>query len=187
MKLNIDDYPVVKEHLLSFGKDRLEQTGKPGARKKTSNKWFETQDSISYWEDFSKQKIVWKRIGSVLRFSYDESGAFCLDSTCFATGKDLKFLLGYLNSTVSKIELLNNSPKTGTGDVITSVQALEPLYIPNADESQKQKIVTLVDQCINALSRGNTDISAFEEAIDMEIFKLFYLTEEEIKYLKKDF
>ena len=30
------------------------------ARKKTSNKWFETQDSISYWDDFSKPKIVYQ-------------------------------------------------------------------------------------------------------------------------------
>ena len=64
---NIDDFPAVKDHLLSFTKERLEQTGnkyvingeKVSARKKTSNKWFETQDAISYWDDFSKQKIVW--------------------------------------------------------------------------------------------------------------------------------
>lgn len=57
---NIDDYPAVKEHLLSFGIERLEQSGKQytingkivKSRKKTNNKWFETQDSISYWEDY---------------------------------------------------------------------------------------------------------------------------------------
>lgn len=55
---DIEKYPTVKQHLLSFGKERLEQTGKTyivndekvKARKKTCNKWFETQDSISYWE-----------------------------------------------------------------------------------------------------------------------------------------
>jgi len=56
---DIDKYPAVKQYLLSFGIERLEQTGKTHivdgekvkARKKTNNKWFETQDSISYWED----------------------------------------------------------------------------------------------------------------------------------------
>lgn len=51
-------YPAVKAHLLTFGMERLEQTGKEyivngqkvKARKKTNNKWFETQDSISYWD-----------------------------------------------------------------------------------------------------------------------------------------
>lgn len=54
---DIDDYPAVKDYLLKFGIERLEQTGKEHiingervkARKKTSNKWYETQDSISYW------------------------------------------------------------------------------------------------------------------------------------------
>lgn len=50
---DIELYPAVKSHLLSFGIERLEQTGKESivkARKKTNNKWFETQDSISYWD-----------------------------------------------------------------------------------------------------------------------------------------
>lgn len=55
---DIEEFPAVKAHLLSYGKERLEQTGKKytingteiKARKKTSNKWFETQDNISYWD-----------------------------------------------------------------------------------------------------------------------------------------
>ena len=54
---DIEQYPAVKQHLLSFGMERLEQTGRSyvingevvKARKKTSGKWFETQDSIAYW------------------------------------------------------------------------------------------------------------------------------------------
>ena len=56
---DIEQYPAVRDYLLSFGKERLEQTGKVytvngekvKARKKTNNKWFETQDSISYWDE----------------------------------------------------------------------------------------------------------------------------------------
>ena len=64
MHYDIEKYPAVKNYLLSFGMKRLEQTGKEyiangekiKARKKTSNKWFETQDSISYWDNFFPQK-----------------------------------------------------------------------------------------------------------------------------------
>lgn len=53
---DIEQYPAVKNYLLSFGMERLEQTGETHivngeiikARKLTNNKWFETQDSISY-------------------------------------------------------------------------------------------------------------------------------------------
>ena len=49
LKLDIESYPSLKQYFLDFGYDRLKQTGDKGARKKTSNQWFETQDSISYW------------------------------------------------------------------------------------------------------------------------------------------
>lgn len=62
LKIDIEIYPAVKQHLLSFGFDRLKQTGDIGARKKSNNKWFETQDSIGYWEDFSKQKLIYPDI-----------------------------------------------------------------------------------------------------------------------------
>ena len=67
---DIEKYPAVKEYLLSFGIERLEQTGceyiidgqKIKSRKKTNNKWFEMQDSINYWEEFSKPKIVYQEL-----------------------------------------------------------------------------------------------------------------------------
>ncbi|WP_111310073.1 DUF7149 domain-containing protein, partial [Confluentibacter sediminis] len=54
LSIDIELYPAVKEHLMGYGYDRLKQTGDKGSRKKTNNQWFETQDSISYWEDFYK-------------------------------------------------------------------------------------------------------------------------------------
>jgi adenine-specific DNA-methyltransferase len=39
LKIDIEEFPAVKAHLLSFGFDRLKQTGDKGARKKTNNKW----------------------------------------------------------------------------------------------------------------------------------------------------
>ena len=52
------------------------------SRKKTNNKWFELQDSISYWEDFYKPKIVYPETTLGAYFSYDTKG-FYLNKTCF--------------------------------------------------------------------------------------------------------
>ena len=87
---NIEDYPAVREYLLSIGIERLEQTGATHiingenikSRKKTNNAWFETQDSISYWEDFSKPKVIYPETTQGAYFAYDESGIL-LDKTCF--------------------------------------------------------------------------------------------------------
>jgi hypothetical protein len=180
---DIEDFPAIKEYLLSFGMERLEQTGKKykikgddvHARKKTNNKWFETQDSISYWEDFSKQKIVWKRVGSILRFSYDEKKCLALDSTCFATGENIKFLVAVLNSKMGKY-LLQDSPKTGTGDLLISVQAVEPIMIPKPSKDVKDEIEKLLDKIFMG------DQSA-EQKIDCKVFKLYGLNEREMAYI----
>ena len=108
---NIDEYPAVKQYLLSFGIERLEQTGKTHivngekvkSRKKTHNKWFETQDSISYWEDFNKPKIIYPDICTFLSFELDTS-CFYLSNTAYflITEKEehLKYFLRVLNSSV---------------------------------------------------------------------------------------
>ncbi|MCQ2976158.1 MAG: Eco57I restriction-modification methylase domain-containing protein, partial [Bacteroidales bacterium] len=71
---DIEKYQAVKQYLLTFGIERLEQTGATHiingisikARKKTTNKWFEVQDSIAYWEDFCKPKVVYPNMTKYL-------------------------------------------------------------------------------------------------------------------------
>ena len=101
LKIDIESYPAVKQHLLSFGYDRLKQTGDKGARKKTNNKWFETQDSISYWEDFYKQKIMYSEIVKEPQFYLDNEGEFFAEATTFImTGSNLDYLYNLLHSKI---------------------------------------------------------------------------------------
>lgn len=114
---DIDDYPALKDYLLAIGIERLEQTGEEHiingervkARKRTNNKWFETQDSISYWDEFSKPKIVWAELSRTGNsFAYSDDGAVVLN-TCYILSfndnefheKELNTLLGFLNSNVA--------------------------------------------------------------------------------------
>ena len=102
---DIDSYPAVRDYLLSFGRERLEQTGaiyrRDGmeikARKKTNNQWFETQDSISYWEDFEQPQILWIELSDEPKFCFAEN-VVSLNSIFFLTGKHLFHILGLLNS-----------------------------------------------------------------------------------------
>lgn len=180
---DVEQYPALKQYLLSFGMERLEQSGKEyivdghriKARKKTSNKWFETQDSISYWDDFQKHKIIWKRIGSKIRFSYDCKGVLGLDSTCFATGSHIPYICCVLNSSMGHY-LLQDAPRTGTGDLLISVQAIEPVKIPPvpADEETFETLV-------NEATAGH--VSEIEETIERLVFDLYGLNEDEREYI----
>ena len=84
----------------------MEQSGRKNidgqgvnARKKTNNKWFETQDSISYWDDFNIQKIIFSRIsGDEPCFAHDRDGHMTNDTAYIITGDHLKHLLVQLTS-----------------------------------------------------------------------------------------
>ena len=113
---DIEMYPAVKQYLLTFGIEKLEQTGKAyivngekiKARKKTNNKWFEIQDSISYWEDFSKPKIVWGEISDKSKFAFDFLGEYIPEATTFyLNGEYIEYLLTALNSSVSEVTIQN--------------------------------------------------------------------------------
>lgn len=99
LKLNINDYPTIKEYLQSFGK-RLEQSGEKGCRKKTSNKWFETQDQIAYYKEFEKEKIFYNEIGEGIDFCYDDKKFYCNNKLYFITSSNLnlKFATAIFNS-----------------------------------------------------------------------------------------
>ena len=184
---DIDKYPAVKQYLLSYGIERLEQTGKTHvvdgekikARKKTNNKWFETQDSISYWEDFSRPKIIWKRIGSILRFSFDNKGCLGLDSTCFATGEHIEYLCCVLNSLMGHY-LLKDSPKTGTGDLLVSVQAIEPIKVPIPNEKQEENIRKMMCEIFNENMEKEKDLNK-------SVYDLYNLSPDEIEFIEQNY
>ena len=135
--------------------------------------------NLSYWEDFSKPKIMWKRIGSILRFCFNENGALGLDSTCFAAGPYAEYLCCVLNSPMGHY-LLKDSPKTGTGDLLVSVQAIEPLRIPTIKEEDRIKFKSMLSNisCVN--SNKEREINSF-------VFEKYKLDEHEVDYILRHY
>ena len=136
---DIDKYPSIKQYLLSFGIERLEQTGKTyvvdgekvKARKKTNNKWFETQDSISYWDLFFQPHICWKAVGRNLAFALVESGVFLTAPASFISGGVYnETILHYLCSKVGRYFIYKNSDTTGAGDIMLNIQSLIKFPVP---------------------------------------------------------
>ena len=181
-------YPTIYKHLktireqIESGKIRTRGKGLFNRDDQGANWW--NLRACDYYAQFEKVKIVWKRIGSILRFTYSQHPMFCLDSTCIATGKKVKFLTAVLNSRVAHYQLFNLAPKTGTGDLIVSVQALGPLLVPPITEANQHLVTQIenqVDKIINAKHTGpDADTSTFENKIDDLVYALYDLTDEEI-------
>jgi len=197
---DIDDYPAVKQHLLTFGKQRLEQTGKKyiidgatvSARKKTSNKWFETQDAISYWDDFSQPKIAFAETMRVHRtggadrfprFSYVDEGFFHDKTSFIATGPDLMYVLAVMNSSVMNYYIHKNIAVLDTGGFLMQKIYVDMLPIPKASVALHDQIQALAEQVIE-LRRKNKDTSILENEIDEWVYMIFGFTDDEIAYIR---
>ena len=182
---NIDDYPALKEFLLSFGIERLEQTGKEyfidgkkvKARKKTSNKWFETQDSISYWDEFSKPKIIYPNMTKFLPFAYDTSGLVTNQKCFIITGKRLAFLTAFLNSSLFKFCFADKFPELQGKTRELSKIFMDEIPVIEVSDDDEARFLKMVE----AAQKSITKEKLLE--IDNAIFDLYQLTREEKDYV----
>ena len=182
---DIEQYPAVKEYLLSFGIERLEQTGKEHnvngekikARKKTSNKWFETQDSISYWEDFSKPKIIYPNMTKYMPFVYDEAN-FLTNQKCFIiTGQNMAYLNAFLNSSLFKYCFRDSFPELQGGTRELSKIFFDKIPVKLVSLEQNEIFRKIVNSVQSDYTIEQT------KYIDTLLFDLYNLTTEERKVI----
>ena len=163
--LDIEDYPAVKKHLLSFGMERLEQTGKEHvvngerikSRKKSGNKWFETQDAIAYMDDFAKPKIVWGNLSLNAAFAKAPSGMF-INAPCVMITPFSSSLLTILNSKLGDWYIRQLGVTRNGGYFEYKPMFVEQLPVP--------KPLTTV-------------------STDADVYKLFGLNREEIDFVER--
>ena len=180
-KLNINDYPSIEHHLLSFGKERLEQTGQKyivngeeiKARKKSNNKWFETQDSIKYWQYFAMPKIIYPNMTKFLPFVYDEKGLLTNQKCFILTGKHLHYLTAFFNSSLFKYCFSDNFPALGEDRRELSKIFFDKIPVKEVSDKIDAEFRTLVLD----IQTDYSDEKA--KAIDQKIFDLYGLTPEE--------
>ncbi|MRX46404.1 Eco57I restriction-modification methylase domain-containing protein [Pedobacter puniceum] len=177
-KYDIENYPAVKQHLLSFGYDRLKQTGDKGARKKTTNKWYETQDSIGYWEDFYKQKIIYPNMTKYLPFVFDDKG-YLTNQKCFIiTGENIAFLTAFLNSSLFKYCFKDNFPELLGGTRELSKIFFEKIPVLQVSEDINTEFERLINQLQDSINNSQVT-QLLEIQIDNKIFDLYCLNNEE--------
>ena len=182
---DIEQYPAVKKYLLSFGIERLEQTGKVHnvngekikARKKTNNKWFETQDSISYWEDFSKPKIIYPNMTKYMPFVYDEAN-FLTNQKCFIiTGQNMAYLNAFLNSSLFKYCFRDSFPELHGGTRELSKIFFDKIPVKLVSLEQNEIFRKIVNSVQSDYTIEQT------KYIDTLLFDLYNLTTEERKVI----
>lgn len=193
-----EKYPAIYDHLKKFQKELSQRGQCTNKNGEGQHHWIELDNNPSdrYIEQFKFEKLVWKRVGSIMRFAYSDEEMYCLDSTCIATGEKIKYLTAVLNSKVGLFQLFKTSPQTGTGDQIISVQALEPLLVHYPSLETELKFNLIVDyilfirkskeQLFEHISNESVS-NVFEEIIDMMAYELYFeehMKEKEIDVLQ---
>ena len=212
LKIEIENLPNLKGYLQTF-LPYIAQSGETidgkKCRKKTSNKWFETQDNIAYYKEFEKDKIFYNEIGNEINFALDTKKFVCNNKLYFISLEknntmQLKFLTGVLNSKLLQW-YFSFKFNFGGGKGTDSFGEIPIPQIASQNENLANEIINLVDEILKAnekiklyekhmatltldekleakenIDTLNDKIKASDEKINKLVFELYELTSDEI-------
>jgi hypothetical protein len=189
--IKLDDYPEIKNHLMAFQK-RLEpkpkgHSGKWDGRKAGSYKWFETQDSIGYHEEFRKPKIIYPNMTKYLPFFYDEQDHYFINDKAFimtSEKESLLYLTAVLNSSLFKCCFRDNFPELMGNTYEVRKVFVDKIPIKKPSGSDVDLFEQLVPMVQKAKQEGADVEAAFlEELIDACVLEMYFPDEASEKEL----
>jgi hypothetical protein len=140
---------------------------------------------------YSNPKIVFAKIAITPEAFYDENGEFAsVNTNCihsFSENYLPEYILGWVNSRLFQylFECFFDGLKMSGGYLLYSAPNLSNTYIKLASREEQTKISMMVRSLIDAQKRNSiADINHLENQIDQLVYKLYDLTEEEIKIVE---
>ncbi len=186
-----NSYPAIAKHLKPHeqkAKNRYDQ----------GDYWWELR-ACEYYKEFEKNKILWPGISlEVTAFTYDNNKFYGNDNNQLIIS-DEKYLLGILNSRVSKFQLQNICDKVQGGFYRLKIIYIKQLSIrkPRLEEQNtKKEIETLVASMLTLniekqqttlpekLEQIEQRIKYTDDKIDNLVYQLYGLNEDEIKIVE---
>ncbi|EAK7898594.1 TPA: Eco57I restriction-modification methylase domain-containing protein [Campylobacter jejuni] len=180
--INIKHYPSLKKHFDEFY-PQLEKRADKGLTPYNLR-------NCAYIEEFEKEKIVYPCImAKEPYFSYETSFAFAMAPANIITSNSdiLKYILAFLNSDFIYLMLRKFYMGGGIeGELKTN--NLEKLPIPKINSKNQKladELINLVDEILKAKEQDkNANTQELENKINSLVYKLYNLTEEEIKIIE---
>jgi hypothetical protein len=204
--IDITQYPAIMEYLK---KSKTKLTPRPKdwngekweGRKPGPYAWYEIQDSIDYFQEFEKPKIIFPDIAKESRMTFDATGLY-VGNTVYIIPKNDLYLLGVLNSKLifnyyKRIATVIGDPDKGgrlrwfSQDVV-KIPIRTINFSDTADKARHDRMVALVAQMLDLNKRLQDaklehektmlqrQIEATDASIDKLVYELYGLTVEEI-------
>ena len=204
--VNIDEYPAIKRYLIQF-KDRLMPRPKDWTgggwlgRKPGAYQWYEIQDTVDYYLEFEKPKIMYLVFQVKPAFTFDEVGTYANNAVWIIPKSD-KYLLGILNSKMGWFLISKYCTQIQRGyQLIFKYFGKIPIhpidFSDPVDVARHDRMVALVEQMLalhKQLPQARTpheqtalerQIEATDRQIDALVYELYGLTEEEIAIVER--
>jgi hypothetical protein len=177
--------PII-DHLTQF-KQKLEPKPKQweGAwqgRKSGSYRWFETQDSIGYYADFAKPKIIYPNMTKFMPFYLDKDEGYFTNQKCYIISgavTTLPYLTAVFNSTLFRCCFKDNFPELLGNTYELSKVFFEriPIKKPTVAEAHLcNQLVTLVQRAKQHATDSTYRAAALfiEEVIDLCVAEFYF-------------
>jgi len=158
--------------------------------------WWELR-ACAYYPEFEKEKVVyieimtdnWDEGYPFPSYSFWKDPGVVLNTAYIMTGKNLKYILGILNSKLGNRLVKKHVTQLQRRQFRMLAQYVQNFEIPpitSANQPIVSQIEALVDKIVEAKKQNkNADTSNWEREIDELVYKLYDLTEEEIKIIEK--
>ena len=171
----INDFPIVFDHLYKYKKE-LEIRSDKGYH------WTNLRN-CAYLEDLEKNKIIWIELTDHPNFCLDTEGYYINNTIFFMIGERLPYILSVLNSKLCEWYFTKIAATSGAGTRRWIKMYVDQIRIPSdVDINIENKLSEYILKVQNFKNKG-TETKEIEQEIDSEIFKLFNLTDEEIKFV----
>ena len=150
--------------------------------------WWELRP-CAYYQEFEKEKIVWSDIATKPQFTILPKNIYFINTIYMISGENLKFLNGVLNSKIIKWYFPLISAGLGeTGQRYFKI-FVENIPIPIITNENQQKIKEDIESKVDKILKTKTknpdaNTSELERQIDELVYKLYNLTQEEIKIIE---
>ncbi|MEJ8614579.1 class I SAM-dependent DNA methyltransferase [Helicobacter pylori] len=184
--IDIEKYPTLKSHLDAHYDTIATRSDQGDTPYHLRN--------CAYLEDFEKEKIVWNPVSGEYFFTfikdefYFNNSLFMMTSRTLET-RDLYYILGLLNTTLYRWLTIQMTNLITIGKyAYGSKDKIERLPIPKITKSNKptaDKITALVDKILQSKEKDpKANTLELEKEIDALVYRLYNLTDEEIKIIE---
>lgn len=205
--ININDYPKIKEWLDTFEPKLSKRSDKGKTPYNLRN--------CAYLDDFEKEKIVYAEMVQSPQFYYDKDGYNILNTAYLIVGKNLKYLIAFLNSNfityafkkyysggglgknglryirnfVEKLPIKPYENEIYLEDKVTEILATNKKISDYKILLERAKSNKKYDEIIDLeklLEDSQLLVQKLEYEINQEVYKIYGLTQKEIDFIEKN-